>query len=425
MLIPSYALTSCSIGPQKALVCHVSHGNSSVTPLGSANVLQAKVEMLMQVSNSGVMETTPVVLLSTADRHLTILRLSSVSDADAMQVVATVDADSPVLSFVALQQRFIVYTTISGLITVYDAIDHKIISKRKDHAKYGVQIISAPSPIHDRKSLNSIFLATAGWDRKILLYLLQTDREIIELEEPIASIELTSLPESILFKVDERDNTLYIVCSRRDSTFLYYYRVCGNDAETYQLELAGKQNLAPHANSWNAFSPSCLSACPTDPTLIAVATSSMPSMKALVVRLLFPAIAQPSLVGASSPSSTSLARTEVATTTGSADAVSIQQAREDAAVLFHCNTLVGQTLYSLPVVAWRPDGCGIWVNSEDGIIKGIDMSGKIVCQLRGGHDAGIKIRSLWAGNLTDGSERRECLLSGGFDGRLVLWTTPD
>jgi len=99
-----------------------------------------------------------------------------------------------------------------------------------------------------------------------------------------------------------------------------------------------------------------------------------------------------------------------------------QQAREDAAVLFHCNTLVGQTQYSLPVVAWRPDGSGIWVSSEEGVVKGIDMSGKIVCQLRVGHDAGTKIRSLWAGHVDNGDSRRtECLLSGGFDGKLVLW----
>jgi WD40 repeat protein len=86
--------------------------------------------------------------------------------------------------------------------------------------------------------------------------------------------------------------------------------------------------------------------------------------------------------------------------------------------------MISQSNYSYPVVVWRPDGTGIWVNSDEGAIKGIDMSGKIVATLTG-HEPGSKVRCLYSEFLSSSTDenRSEILVSGGFDQKLIAWTT--
>ena len=77
------------------------------------------------------------------------------------------------------------------------------------------------------------------------------------------------------------------------------------------------------------------------------------------------------------------------------------------------------------------------MNSDDGIIRGVERkTGKVVAQLKGGHEAGSKVRSIWAGwvwrernggaanggeDRERGREREEWVVSGGFDRRLIVW----
>ncbi|RMD39226.1 hypothetical protein DV735_g5908, partial [Chaetothyriales sp. CBS 134920] len=116
-----------------------------------------------------------------------------------------------------------------------------------------------------------------------------------------------------------------------------------------------------------------------------------------------------------------------ATTAGAIDMINTD--REEAAVLVHVATMAPQTPYSTPAVVWRPDGSGVYVNGDDGAVRGVEAkTGKVVATLppvaaagngasRPGHEVGTKVRALWCG-LLDG---REVLLSGGFDKRLVVW----
>jgi WD40 repeat protein len=94
--------------------------------------------------------------------------------------------------------------------------------------------------------------------------------------------------------------------------------------------------------------------------------------------------------------------------------------REEAAIQIHCTTFAPQTADSTPAVAWRPNGSGVWVNGDDGAIRGIEVStGKLVSTLQG-HEEGSKVRSIWAGEV-DGDE---LLVSGGFDQKLIVWQAP-
>jgi WD40 repeat protein len=103
------------------------------------------------------------------------------------------------------------------------------------------------------------------------------------------------------------------------------------------------------------------------------------------------------------------------------------QNREDAAILVQSNTFAPQTAYSTPQVAWRPDGSGVWVNGDDGVVRGIEAkTGKVIATLKNGHEPGCKVRTIWTGYVDvqgegDNTAREEWVISGGFDKRLVLW----
>jgi WD40 repeat protein len=305
---------------------------------------------------------------------------------------------------------------MSGRTLVHDAVTGKPVARRNDHSKYVVQVAK-----YEDDDGSSIWLATAGWDGKVLLYHTTISSSgSFNLDAPIATLPQLTSPESLLFVRNPADKELYLIVTRRDSTFLYYYHISTSSG----APLAGRQNLAPHSNAWVAFTPSAISPHPEDSTLIAVATSAVPHMKLLIVRLLFPS-AEVDTLPATTPSaapSTSLLETatdpQYQTAFQQARAALALQDREASAILIHATTMAPQTQYSTPALAWRPDGSGVWVNSDDGVVRGIEAStGKVVGKLENGHEGGSKIRCLCAG----GVGGREVLVSGGFDQRLIAW----
>lgn len=184
------------------------------------------------------------------------------------------------------------------------------------------------------------------------------------LDEPVARVKLVSNPESLLFVRNVDSGQLFLLVSRRDSTYLYYYAVeSASRANTNpqdgeinngvsplpECRLLGHQNLAPHSNAWIAFSPAHMVLSPRDPGLLAVATSTLPHLKVIIVRLLFP----------STESEIGAADGAVSQASQAVTALALQN-REDAAILVQANTFAPQTNYSTPQVAWRPDGSGEW-----------------------------------------------------------------
>lgn len=293
---------------------------------------------------------------------------------------------------------------------LYDHEEDRVLEERRDHGKYVVRVSAWEDEC-------GAWVGTAGWDGKVVVYWMERGGgEGYEgLGSPVASVILPTNPETILLVSDPDTGTLYLIVTRRDSTSLYYYTLPSLPADTstspghLDLQLAGSQNLAPHSNAWIAFSPSSIALSPTDPTLLAVATSAVPHMKLIIVRLLFPPLASSSAV-------------EPATQAAQTRMGIARQDREDTAILVHCSTLAPQTPYSTPQVYWRPDGSGVWVNGDDGVLRGIEAkTGKIVASLKGGHDPGSKIRSIWAGWVGDEGDREEWVVSGGFDRRLIVW----
>ena len=332
-----------------------------------------------------------------------------------------------------------IMTSMSGKVVTYDQENGTLLSERADHTKYVPRLAIG----HPRNPFTKVQLATAGWDGKIFYYRLPAPGTFEEpkLGSPIAELSLPTNPEAILITRHPETDDYILLVTRRDSTRLYYYSVPDRFNEG-SLTLLGSQNLAPHSNAWIAFSPSSIALCPTDPTLLAVATSSLPHMKFMIVRLLFPPVPPSSPPSSSTTANVPLGAdaavrsTETSTPTQASKAREEleTQNREEAATLVNVSTLAPQTPYSTPQVVWRPDGTGVWVNGDDGVIRGLEArSGKIVATLKEGHEVGSKIRTLWAGWVlrdTEGKEtgyktEEEILVSGGFDQRLVVWSASE
>lgn len=310
-----------------------------------------------------------------------------------------------------------------------------IVDSRKDHSKYAVKVVT-----HEKQgesdSLKTCWIATAGWDATVYLYrvdILNETQNIESIGNPVARIKTTTNPESLLFVRHVDSDELILLVSRRDSTYIYYYQVetpretISTQGETTAMrpaipeaKLLGHQNLAPHSNAWVAFSPAHMALSPHDAGLLAVATSTLPHLKVIIVRLLFPSMEATPLVN------TSGADVEVTQASQALAALALQN-REDAAILVQANTFAPQTAYSTPQVAWRPDGSGVWVNGDDGVVRGIETkTGKVVALLKNGHEPGCKVRTIWAGYVEIPGEeqesiREEWVISGGFDKRLIVW----
>lgn len=302
-------------------------------------------------------------------------------------------------------------TNMSGQLILQRGED--VLGKRKDHGKYAVKVVAYEDPS------GRVLVATAGWDLKICIYdfnIPEGDDEVV-MNEPFAYISLDTNPETMLFvKHVDLGHTMLLV-SRRDSTHLYYYQVDSTGQSTpYECRLLGKQNMAPHSNAWVTFSPSSLALHPHDPGLLAAATSSLPHMKVIIVRLLFPP------AESFDPGFKPQPPTEPITQATQAFEALALQNREDAAILIQANTFAPQTAYSTPQVVWRPDGSGVWVNGDDGVVRGVEAkTGKMVGMLKMGHDVGCKVRTIWAGWVEVEGRNEEWVVSGGFDKKLVVW----
>lgn len=385
------------------------HAPSKPTVLSSlpsrSNILSAAV---LELTLGPAAEPQSFAVITTADRKLHLLDPTSPS----YTVAHTYSSfqDSPILDVLALDQQHLLVASMSGKLVLYDTVRDEVVVERRDHSKYVVKLASHPEG-------NTLWVASAGWDAKVFLYKLS--RNDVRLGEPAAVLTLTSIPETLMFVASPDDGKTVLLVARRDSTFLHFYAMPSLVAESPTLTLLGKQNLAPHSNAWISFTPSDVQICPTDASIIAVATSTTPHMKLLIVKLLVPT-EQSSLLDATNvpgPDGT-------VTQASQARAELLIQDREEAAILVNVSTLAPQTQYSTPRLVWRPDGSGVYVSSDDGVVRGIEATtGKLMATLQG-HDPGSKLRCLWAGrtNANHGSNSdSEVLISGGFDQKLIVW----
>lgn len=370
-----------------------------------SNILSVSV---LELALSQADRAQPCCAVTTADRKLHLLDPASPTYEVARSY--STFSESPILDVLAIDRQRILVASMSGRVALYDTVRDVMLEERKDHSKYVVRIARCTQD-------NCIFVATAGWDAKVFLYqyTVAAGEDDAQLGEPRAFLELPTIPEAIAFVEAPDADAPILLVARRDSTFLHYYAISSPTSPT--LVFLGKQNLAPHSNAWIAFTPSDVQLCPTNPSLVAIATSTTPHMKLLVVKLLIPSDRASLLDTNSELTQASQARAEL-----------LIQDREEAAIVVNVSTLAPQTQYSTPRLVWRPDGSGIYLSSDDGLVRGIEAAtGKLMATLDG-HDPGSKIRCLWSGRLATSSansqnalSEQEVLISGGFDQKLIMW----
>ncbi|KAL8914003.1 MAG: hypothetical protein Q9171_001254 [Xanthocarpia ochracea] len=397
----------------------------------TSNLLHVSIEDITEANDGGGEKHHQLLFATTADRRLHILQPNhTFSFQDSLSHIH----DSPILSCIILPlgsgAMVSLTTSMSGQVIVYDHGAKRVLDERRDHGKFVVRC----AWMRDGEG-EKMWVATAGWDGKVFVYRVvwkdgDRDGNGNWLGEPVASLSLATNPETVTFVGHPDDGRPVLVVTRRDSTFLHYY-LCeekeqGEEKEqegdgtslpvvVVNLRFLGSQNLAPHSNAWISFSPSSVAICPTDPQLLAIATSAVPHMKLIVVRMLIPAVSPPTV---ENPISAREAATQASQTRWK---LAVED-QEDVAIRLNVNTFAPQTPYSTPQVCWRPDGSGVWVNGDDGVLRGFEAStGKICATLKGGHEPGSKIRSVWAGMVDVDEKREEWLISGGFDKRLVVW----
>lgn len=377
--------------------------------------------------DNDVIPTQPAIIFTGADRQVHVLE-TALGHAKLTSLSGI--SDSPVLSFVPiLDGQFVLMANMSGRLLLQKG--SQTLDSRKDHGKYVVKIVAQEEKSNTGSTI--IWVATAGWDAKVFLYKIEiadsaNDSKPPTIGEPAAQINLTTNPESLVFVRQPDTSELVLLVSRRDSTYIYYYQVKASQDDTIanngssspaECSLMGRQNLAPHSNAWVAFSPAHMALSPHDPGLLAVALSTLPHLKVMVVRLLFPSTN--TLSASNAPPVDGMTQA-----TQAFAALEIQN-REDAAIVLQANTFAPQTAYSTPQVAWRPDGSGIWANGDDGVIRGIETkTGKVITILKNGHEPGCKVRTIWAGfvNVAGGegnTVQEEWVISGGFDKQLIVW----
>ncbi|KAF2795394.1 hypothetical protein K505DRAFT_273306 [Melanomma pulvis-pyrius CBS 109.77] len=398
-----------------------------------SNILSVHLLSLILSTSAGPQST---IAATTADRRLNFIdplvpSLPLIRSYPNFQ-------DSPILDLLVINCQYLLAASMSGRLLFYDTATEKILDERKDHTKYLVKLASWSD------GLSTSIIATAGWDAKVVLYRVSVVSSLNpKLGEPIATIELPSIPETIAFIQSPDTAEPILLLTRRDSTFLYYYSLPTRRENDAVVTLLGKQNLTPHSTAWVSFSPSDVQLCPTDPSLAAIATSSTPHMRVIIVRLLIPPkthsasnIHAVALDPQQDPTSTvdPILDSGVTLTQASQERASLLvQDREEAAIIININTMAPQTAYSTPNLVWRPDGSGIYVSSDDGIIRGFEATtGKLMTSLEA-HDAGSKLRCLWAGRVKGelnsssdhnyGTNGEEYLISGGFDQKLILWNS--
>ncbi|KAF2651791.1 hypothetical protein K491DRAFT_606215 [Lophiostoma macrostomum CBS 122681] len=384
-----------------------------------SNILSVHV---LQLVAPGETDSTQCIAVTTADRRISLIKALAPTFPIAHSYAT--NQDSPLLDVLTIDGKYLLMGSMSGRLLLHDMASDKTLEERKDHSKYLVKLSCWSSN-------GSIFIASAGWDAKVVVYQLERTQGL-RLGKPIAILNLPSIPETVLFVQGPDPNLPILLLTRRDSTFLYYYALHTSPEGEPRLLSIGKQNLAPHSNAWIAFSPSDVQPCPTDPSIVAVATSSTPHMKLLVVRLLVPPTPAPAMDASAhrAEASADLISDDNVTQASQARAALALQDKEESAILINVTTMAPQTNYSTPKVVWRPDGTGLWVNADDGCIRGFEATtGKLIASLTA-HDAGSKIRCLWSGYLgreatsgpaDDRTTRKEHLVSGGFDQKLVLW----
>ncbi|ORY87476.1 WD40-repeat-containing domain protein [Leucosporidium creatinivorum] len=276
-------------------------------------------------------ESIPCFITASVDRTLKIYR------SDDYQLLDTHALPSPVLSFAPHPRhpRFVCAATMEGTVAVVDLVTRERIHEMRDHLKYIVSAVWSP---------DGRWIATLGYDKQIIIY--EVIEKAVDLSDAPALLddeepdELSTSPSISVIQrriIKTRTNpeaavflpkSDYLVYSARDDNILHEIRMPGKAAGDADWALSGF-NLNENNDDWISFSVLFITIHPHLP-ILALQTSTENSRI-----LLYP---------------------------------------------FHSNlrlstlhTSAAQSDFFTPRHSWLPDGTAILVNSEDGVLRLVDL----------------------------------------------------
>lgn len=318
----------------------------------------------------------PVLLATAADRSL---RIYSAQPPFGQLRAFAAPSDAALLCVAVAADRWLLLSTMTGRLALLDPATGDVVATVRPHEKYATRVVySAP------------FVVSSAYDRTIALHALCTpsDPDAASSAPPsfsecVGRLTLSTPPEALAVVTLPSTGTRAVVFSRRESMALYYHLL------EPSLPHHATRSLAGASGVWLGYDhPLAVALHPRDPTRLAVVTSSVPHMRLLIV----PVDSDGGGGGGSDGE------------------------RASNREMF---TGAPQTVYSTAALAWRPDASGVWVNADEGIVRGVEVKrGRVAARLAVcAH--GQKVRTLWAGSV-DGVG--ELLVTGGFDKALRVWT---
>ncbi|GAA5886717.1 hypothetical protein JCM5296_006380 [Sporobolomyces johnsonii] len=313
-------------------------------------------------------DTVPCILTTSVDRTLKLWSTSSPS----FELLDSHSFSSPVLSFTQHPQpalaRFVACGTMEGSLSIVDLVTREVVVKVKDHNKYIVCVAWSP---------DGHYLATLGYDKLVHVYSVSlsfpvtssspsSDDAGAEADPPTVKLELAHTlhprtnPEAAVFLPDSQ----WLVWTARDDHLLHYLgmppppptspsssstRPDHSPSKPWELR---DHNLNPNLDTFVSFSILSLSVHPRLP-LLSLQTSTTAARI-----LLYPF--------------------------------------HSSARLLTLHTTAQQSDYFNPRHAWLPSGAAVCVNSEDGIVRIVDLKGKVRCA-KGAHGVAAPVEEVEEG----------------------------
>ena len=392
-------------------------------------------------------------------------------------------ADSPVLDWHVLTPRFSLGTCMSGLVFVWANDWAKRVCERRDHRKFLVRAAVCVRNVQHQEEEDAsssdgttaavdtgrrnFYVVTAGWDHRIFVYNLSLPSDSSSsssssaaaeapptLSDPIAQLDLPTLPEDI---------HLHEAGGRTDRP-----RACAPRLGRAILLCSARSDGAGIADACPSRRP--VGAVPSD-LFGRLAHRSPRAGRHDVEHARYAArrgahagsrrgrgCGMPTLVRVSQPKTRKNRSSSSSRPRRRSEPDWLLQrkthARRQSAPRAPRTRLRRPIARRAPV--WRPDGSGVWVTGDDGVIRGIETgSVKVVARLGAaaaggnddgdgdetrhgtgtalpqesstqrfvGHEVDSKVRDLWAGwlDIRGSGDREECVLSAGFDRRCILW----
>ncbi|KAF3087119.1 hypothetical protein TWF569_001588 [Orbilia oligospora] len=377
----------------------------------SFNILSVSLtSLILPIEDSTTQPLSQQVIISTSsDKSLRIY--SAKPPYTLLTTLSNLHA-GPILCVAVVSQKWLVTASMVGAITISD-LKGNIVDKWTGHTKYIVNIaVSEPIELQTGEDGEEEirYLAAASYDKYLSVHKLHLPKAINSTSETdtpsprlefLQTIKFDQTVEDVIFTKDYRaDNptqepssTPLLITTVRDSPYLHVWSTPSNNSSTTssssttpsaQFTFTSKNPLNATSTSWLTYTPTSLTPHPHHPHLLAMITSSIPSPKVIIYNL-----------------STYTVDKEF-------------------------TVPVELSAYSTGIVAWRGDtsASGLWINGDDGVIKGVEIkSGKVKAELKG-HN-GRKVRCLAAAAVSEEDEEEELMISGGFDGGLNVWRIGD